>query len=367
MVKEFSLALAYAALLACGDALGQEPDWKRLQPAPQSGVACGFFANIPALALATDVEIQTSDSFVRSVYGLRRGDFMFQRSFDKRMFYELFALPYASTEIQHPPGRAKALLPVVRKIISEVFDKGLSENRVYSLRSRGVFGGPHNTLLLAKLDGKYVVHNPYPGSIRFLTGEQLAESILLISTAKKNKGKNIYVTHYLEISLPDGYCEKPISMRKFPAELKVELSAPQREALAKAFLAPRNEKRPGGLGERIEDYPEIDFAALEEEGKRPRNVIGEELPASSLTGAINLAKFTLNTWHLQKRPLLPVLFLKGEPWVMVSYLAFDPENPDGSRLTFDNGKELLWLSWDDTLKSFRADGAMYGTVKLDWE
>jgi len=329
-------------------------------------VGCGFFANIPAVALATDVEIQTSDSFVRSIYCLRRGDFIFQRSFDKKMFYELFALPYDAIEIEHPPGRAEDLLPVVRKIISEKFDKGLSKSRVYSLRSRGVYGGPHNTLVIAKHEGKYVVHNPYPGSIRLLTIDELAERMILPSTTKENRGKRINVTHYLEVTIPPHEPGKLISMRSLPGELKISLSEDQRKELAGAFSAKDGEKWPLDFTGRIEVGAQIDFVALSKKGKL-RNVIGEDLPASKLQGAANLAKFFLNTWHLRKRPLLPVMFMKGEPWAMVRYLAPGPENPDTRSLGFDNGKELLWLSLDETLELFRKDGGMFGTVQVNWE
>ncbi|MEM1084001.1 MAG: hypothetical protein AAGI48_07735 [Verrucomicrobiota bacterium] len=360
------IRILLAVLLVGGSLHAKELDWKQLRPAPQSGVGCGFFANIPAVFLATDFEIQTSERFVRSVYCLRRGDFMFQRSFDKRMFYELFALPYKATEIEHPRAKVDDLVPVVRKTITEVFDKGLSENRVYSLRSRGIYGGPHNTLVMAKHGERYVVHNPYPGWIKLLTLDELAKSMIVPSTTEENRGKGIHVTHFLEISIPQRERGKRISMRSFPGELEVSLNKAQKGALVAAFASGSGSDRPSDLEKRIEAYPAIDFAALIKKGKL-RNVIGADLPSEKLNGAVNLSKFFLNTWKLKKRPLLPVVYLKGKPWTLVSYRAFDPDHPKTPILAFENGEETLWLSQEEFLELFAEDGAMFGAVEVRWE
>ncbi|GAA5482166.1 hypothetical protein Hsar01_01383 [Haloferula sargassicola] len=101
-----------------------EPDGERFPTAEQVGPSCAFFANVPAVTLATGVDISSSGSFARSSYGLRRGDFHFHRSFDKRILFELFSLPYAETWIDHPEAPREELLPVVRDPLLPVFFVG---------------------------------------------------------------------------------------------------------------------------------------------------------------------------------------------------------------------------------------------------
>ena len=288
-----------------------EPDLERLPTAHQTGGSCGFFANVPALTLATGIDIDASKSFVQSIYGLRRGDFRYQRSFDKRMFYELFSIGYEETKIEHPEGIAKAMLADVKKLITETFDAGLSKGLVYSLRIRGVFNGPHNGLLIGRKDGKYLLHDPYPGVNKKLSLDDLAKTI-----------------------------------------------EPVREVAVGA-----------GVGDFIEAYPELDFAALpgDEKKTKPRNVIGRDLKAEELSGLLHLSKFTLNVWVQNRRPLLPIVFMDDQPWVLVRYLETDPIQPNRATLVFDNGKELLWLDPSEALVRIRKNGALYATMRLDWE
>lgn len=339
-----------------------------LPVAGQTGPSCGFFANVPALTLATGIDIHPSRPFLTSVYGLRRGDFRFQRSFDKRMFFELFSLPYEVVEIEHPPQRASELKPKVAKLIHEVFDPGLAEGRVFSLRVIGVFGGPHNTLLLGKRGSSYLIHDPYPGRMKSLTVDELIDSMMVRSTTKKNRGKEVYVTHFLAVDVSSRPSGGVTPITRFPSEAKVALSSKQRDGLA-SLLTPTPGEAGQDLAARVARYPGLDFAVLAGDGtkERARSVIGNELKAKELGGVLHLAKFTLNTWTLNRRPLLPVVFMEGRPWVLVQYLAGDPSALDKPTLVFDDGKELRWLSSGKALDLIHADGACYATARVDWD
>lgn len=360
------LALGFAL---SGQAPARDAPWEHLQASPQVGPSCGFFANVPAVTLATGIDISTSKPFVRSVYGLRRGDFRFQRSFDKRIFCELFSLPYEVQKIEHPPASTDRLMPAVREFITGTFHEGLAEGRVYSLRIRGVFGGPHNGLLVARDGDRYILHNPFPGSIQSLTLDQLAKLMLVRSTTGENRDREVYVTHYLSVTLPPPVPGKALPMGKLPASLKAKLSAAQRERIAGLLGPGRVRDKPADLVALLEAYPELDFAVLPAEGSKrpPRNVIGKDLAADELEGVLNLAKFTLNTWHLKRRPLLPVVFMDGRPWVLVSYRAPDGAKADAPTLVFDDGAEVRWLTPDAALERIKADGAIYATLPVPWD
>ncbi|BCX47828.1 hypothetical protein HAHE_17360 [Haloferula helveola] len=362
-----AIAFAVGLALACQGAIHAPTD-ESLPVAKQTGPSCGFFANVPAVTLATGIDMTGSKPFVSSIYGLRRGDFRYQRSFDKRMFFELFSLPYETAEIEHPPAPVDSLLPAVRKIIKDTFHQGLDDGNVYSLRIRGVFEGPHNGLLMGREDDRYLLHDPYPGVIRKPTLDELATLMLVRSTSKKNRGKKIYVTHYLTVPLSERAAGLPSPIRSLPGTLEARLSANQRSQLAEALNTERLGERKPELANCIDAFPDLDFAAVPgtKEGT-VRSVIGRDVKASELGGVLHLAKFTLNTWHLKRRPLLPVVMMDGRPWALTRYLATDADRPKTPTLEFDNGRERMWLTAPEALQQIRKSGGIYATVKVDWE
>ncbi len=179
------VGLLLLALPAVAESASEWMTWEQLKPVKQTGPSCAFFANVPALALATGLDVSSSKTFTSAVYGLRRGDFKFERSFDKRIFCELFALPWEASTVQHPDMARNDLLFYAQEVIRKNIDPGLEKGWVYSLRVNGLHGGPHNVLLMSKSDGKYVVHNPGPGKMRRLTIDQLADKLLVRSSQRR--------------------------------------------------------------------------------------------------------------------------------------------------------------------------------------
>lgn len=350
------------AVLAVGPVPAVE-NWRQLQPAPQTGPSCGFFANIPALTLATGVDISTSPAFVSAIYGLRRGDFRFQRSYDKRLFCEMFGLPWEETTIHHRQADAVGRIAAAEEIIRSRFIPGLADHRVYSLRVRGILGGPHNILLLASDAGKLVVHNPYPGSIRSLTPRELAEIMVVRSTARANQGKNIHLSSWLEIRLPAAPSRKPIPLSALPAQIRQPLPPALRRALADA-LRPRIalDETPR-LRDLVEAFPTLDFACLPplRKGAAPIPAIDPKLPAKDLRGLLWLAKFHLANWQARRSTLLPVWILDHRPWVLTG---FQPTDQKDANLSFDNGHEVRWLRASEALKLVQAGGSQHATLDL---
>ncbi len=358
-----ALISALLPFAACAEEL---PDWQHLRPAKQQGPSCAFFANIPALSLATGIDIAESDAFIRSVYGLRRGDFEFQRSFDKRIFCELFALPWETTTVEHPELPYKELPSLVRQVIHQRLDPGLAKGWVYSLRVNGIHGGPHNVLLLAKGESGYVVHNPSPGWIRELSAAKLATLMLVRSTSEENRLKPVYITQYMTIPLERSLVVAPQSLAAIPAELSIAMEPPQRAELQRK-LGPAGGVPAAGksMPEWIRRYPGVDFAVLQRDDEtEPRNVIGSTLKPEDLKGLLHLSRFHLAIWQMKRRPLLPVVFMDGEPWILAGYRAPVEQQPSAPVLAFDNGREQRWMNRQDALDRIHADGALFGTVEL---
>jgi hypothetical protein len=350
------------AVLAVGAASAVE-NWRHLQPASQTGPSCGFFANIPALTLTAGVDISTSPAFVSAVYGLRRGDFHFQRSYDKRLFFEMFGLPWEETTILHRQADAGRRIAAAEEIIRTRFIPGLAAHRVYSLRVRGILGGPHNVLLLARDGEKLVVHNPYPGSIRALAPRELAEIMVVRSTAKANEGKNIHLSSWLEILLPAAPSRKPIPLSALPAEIRQPLPPAIRRALADAMRPRIDLDEAPRLRDLVEAFPALDFAALPplRKGGAPIPAIDPQVPAKDLKGLLWLAKFHLANWQARRATLLPVWILDHRPWVLTGYQPIDHKD---ANLSFDNGREVRWLPASEALEIVHAGGSHHATIHL---
>ncbi len=332
--------------------------------ASQYGPSCAFYANVPALTYASGVDIGPSMDFIRPIYALHRGDTKFDRAFSKEKFFELFAIPHEEHEIRHEDLPLATLLGSVEKLIDEKFDPGLAKGKAYSLRVIGVFGGAHNALLMAKAGDVYLVHDPFPGKLKRMTRKELAEWILVPTSATRKLKKHRYVTNYLVISLPPRHKAPWKQIGELPATLKVDLRDGEREVLREAFVA----KVAGAddLDGRVARYPGIDFAALPPKGKgKPhRNAVSEELGVEQLGGVIHLSKFILSVWHLGNRDRVPVLFLKGRPHALVSYRPRSGEDANEPTLVFDDGRETIEVSPRQALMEFKKDGGHYGTIVI---
>ncbi|MCU0797014.1 MAG: hypothetical protein MUF31_13900 [Akkermansiaceae bacterium] len=337
--------------------------WEHLHPAPQTGPSCGFFANIPALTLATGVDISASPWFVSQVYGLRRGDFKYERSFDKRLFFELFALPWEEKTVHHEVTDDASRIAAAETLLEEEINPGLARGCLYSLRVRGVLGGPHNVLLIARKEDRYIIHNPYPGFIRGLSSRELADIMAVRSTSKANQNKAVYLSSWLEIRLPAPLPENTLPYSALPAEIPSSLDPQTRSALTEALHPRHSIPKDAGLRDLIDGYPRIDFAALPplRRGAAPIPAIGNQIPARNLVGLIALSKFQLAVWKAGRSRRVPVFIIDNQPWVLCGYRRLSTDTKD---LVFDNGRELLWLSSEEAMNRIRAEGAVYGTVEV---
>jgi len=347
--------------------LGASPVQGRELPpcAAQLGPSCAFFANVPALTLYTGVDISSSVEFIRPIYGLHRGDFQFQRSFHKKKFFELFSIPYHSKEVAHPALSKPYLLRSVEQLIAEVFDPGLQQGHLFSLRSIGVFGGPHNILLLSRNGEKYQVHDPFPGVIRTFTRAELAAKILIASSKTKNDLQPRYVTHYLTIltsSVPMNAVKK---LNQLPPTLQITLTETQRKSIQKGLQGSAPVAGNDGLASMVQRFPSLDFAALppDEGGKTFVNAIDPALKNEKLLGVIRLAQFHLNVWHIGHRPHLSVLFLQDTPQVLVGY----KQSAQGLSLVFDDGVNTKEYGAREALEMLSKKEAVHATLKVAHE
>jgi hypothetical protein len=333
--------------------------------APQSGPSCGFFANVPALTMATGVDISSSMNFIAPIYQLHRGDARLAKSFSKEKFYELFAIPYRSHEIKHDDLPPKQLAALLANRIETLFDAGLSKGNVYSLRVIGVFGGPHNALLMAKERDFYIVHDPFPGTVKRLKRDQLAAWILVPTSATKKLPKKRYITNYLEVTLPPRRTAPWKKLSELPSAMMVEWNEQERKVLSAAF-SPSAGMAADALDRSIQRFPRLDFAALPPEGlgKPHQNALREDLDAAQLNGVLNLAMFSLSVWHMNHRDRVPVLFLRGRPHVLTAYRLGGKEPENQTTLVFDDGREKWTMTQQETLIAFKESGCHYATICL---
>jgi len=331
-----------------------------LPTASQQGPSCAFFANLPMVAWATGYDVGTSGAFVRSVYGLRRGDFAFERAFDKQIFCELFSFPYEEVEIGHPQAVERELMPAAEAIITSNFDKALSQGRVFSLRVKGILGGAHNALLLGKQGDFYVVHDPRGGRMLKLTRKELAEWILVKSSATGRSTKPSHVTHFLKVEVPPAPVARVLTAGDFARELTIDIGPERRKALA-AVLGRSPKVAAHDVAQWVAAHPEIDFAVIGDGVKR--SAISADLNAGQLAGVLHLSQLTLNACKRGTRRLLPVLVLDGRPHLLTGYRT-DPDRPQTTVWLVDNGATSQQLPTDELLERFRRSGALYGTIPL---
>lgn len=367
MMKIPSLVLL--GLCSCVSVRGESgsrdpaPSIHELPVSPQQGPSCAFFANLPIVAWATGYDVGTSPAFVRSVYGLRRGDFAFERAFDKRIFCELFGFRHELVEIEHPPAVERELLPAAERIVVRHFDKELAKGWVFSLRVKGLMGGPHNALLLGKLGEDYLVHDPRGGRMRQLSRRQLAGMILVESSRQGRSLKPSHVTHYLKVQVPLSPVARVLPAGDFARELLVVISDGERDVLARS-LQPQGVVVEGDAARLVAAYPGVDFAVMEDEDGIAQSVISRELTAEQLSGALHLSQLTLNACQRGTRRLLPVLMLEGRPRVLLGYRP-DSGKPQATEWALDGGGVTEWVPTQVLLQRFKRSGALYGATRLD--
>ncbi len=334
--------------------------------APQTGPSCGFYANVPALTYASGVNIAHSTSFIRSIYQLHRGDRRIESSFSKEKFYELFAIPYSAHEIKHEDISRDVLRKNLINRIEQCFNAGLSKGYAYSLRVTGVFGGPHNALLLEKISDQYVVHDPYPGMIKHLTKEQLADWMLVPTSATKDQDQPRYISQYLEVALPHRHQSPWITLDQLPTSLQIVISPEERVLIQKALAQALKKPKGQGIDALIEQYPLIDFAAISDnkDGKKFSNAINNTLKESELTGVINLAKFTLAQWHLHQQSRIPAMVLDGRPHAFLGYQPSKTDAENQAMLMCDNGSKTVAITIEQALHLFKKSGCNYGSICL---
>lgn len=333
-----------------------------LPVAAQTGPSCAFFANLPMVAWTTGFDVSGSPAFLRAVYGLRRGDFEFRRSFDKRVFCKLFSLPYELHELRHLPAETRNLRHLTDAFITRHVDDGLMRGQVHSLRVNGAHGGPHNVLLMGRKGGRYLVHDPRGGRLRQVERQELVEMMLVRSTLKRAALKPEYINQLLSVRVP---AAPPADIRPLSAmasELQVVLSGSQRAALAKVLLRPPAEAS-SGPGRIVAHHPEIDYAVLSDDKGLPRSVIDAGLEAQRLTGVAALARLAINAFHRGKRSLLPVMVLDGRPWLVTGYAA-GPGADGAADWIVDDGIRIRRLPEERLLALFKESGAFYGTMAL---
>lgn len=333
-----------------------------LPRAAQTGPSCAFFANLPMVAWTTGFDVSGSPDFLRSVYGLRRGDFEFRRSFDKRIFCKLFFLSYELHELRHQSAEIRNLRHLTDAFITRYVDEGLMRGQVHSLRVNGAHGGPHHVLLMGRKGDRYLLHDPRGGRMRQVGRQELVEMMLVRSTLKRTALEPEYINQSLSVRVPAAPPAEIRPLSVMVPDLQVGLSESQRAALASVLHRPLVDAS-AGPGRIVAHHPEIDCAVLPDDEGPPRSVIDAGLEAHRLTGVAALARLAINAFHGGKRNLLPVMVLEGRPWVLIGYAAH-PGADGAADWIVDDGIRIRRLSQDSLLGLFRASGAFYGAIAL---
>lgn len=367
------LALIFVgvALSGTGWTQGEGARLATLPGAPQIGLGCAFYANVPALTKVSGIQIvdetATSRAFVASIYGLRRGDFEFRRSFDKEVFFELFGIVYDGQRLDYADRPKADLLVESERLVTEVFKPTLDRGDFISLRARGVYGGPHNVLLLGNPGGKYQIHDPLTGAMRTLGQGDLARTILSESKqGTKVKKRYFSAYHVVNVRGAPALKGRPLRVAELPEFLSLRFSDAQRIALeAKLVTAERADPR--NVEQIAKSLPAIDFAVITkttEDGTHLVSAIDRELPAKSLHGVANLAKLSLNSYQIGSRDLLPVWWIDGRPCVITGYAKAWKEGGESTLTWFTKEEQLHTIRLSEALEKLRASGALIGYVEL---
>jgi len=342
----------------------------QLPGARQIGVACAFYANVPALTKVSGIQIvddtPASRALVASIYGLRRGDFEFRSAFDKEVFFELFGIAFEGGRRDYADLPQKSLLVEAERLITEVFEPALDRGDFISLRAIGPFGGPHNVLLLGHGNGKYHVHDPTTGTIRPTSRTGLAMRILSESKVG-SKVKKSYFSGYHVVTVGDvpGFRGNPLRIAQLPESLSLRLSDAQRGAL-KAKLALTAMPGQAEVAQLAKALPAIDFALITRTSKGKEELVSaidRDLPAKSLHGVANLAKLAINSYQIGARDLLPVWWIDGRPCVVTGYAkADDAGGPATVTWLVQGQSETIGLG--EALAKLKDSGTLIGHVEV---
>jgi len=319
--------------------------------AKQIGPSCAFYANIPALTSITGVNIadgtDTSLAFIKSVYGLRKGDFKIQTPYKKELFFALFGIETKTHNHYLPPQRASLLLETSSKLIEKEIIPALQLDQFISARVKGRSGRSHNILLLDYREKRFSYHNPTTGKIYTCDQKSLSEKILTKSTLHKNKVRPEYFIHYLTISKGQKKNSSILPISKLPDKITISLSDEQKEAVRTAFQQSA--------------HPKIDWVQLKKKD-RFVDAIDSKLKSTQLAGLANISRLSLQAYRSKHRDLLPVMLLDGKPQVLISYKGTSP-----AQLSFFDGKNLQLLNLKEALTRLKSSGIKFGYLSVPHE
>lgn len=341
-----------------------------LPGARQAGVGCAFYANVPALTHVSGIQVvdETRDSraFVTGVYGLRRGDFLMRRAFDKEIFFELFGIPSKGVKIYYEDLDRRTLLKQAEGLLTGDLKAALDRGQFVSLRVYGELGMPHNVLLMAHGNGRYHFHDPTYGAIRSASAAGLAARMLTESKKGGGKLRKRYFSSYHLVSLgaPRTSEKRPLRLDQLPGSLELKLDEGQRARIAK-LLTPAAAVEEATPEARMKAFPGIDLAAVSKaEGKAMKlvSVIDPALDGRDLRGLAHIAKLSLNSYQIGARELLPVWFIDGKPVVVAGYA--QPEGEQESAVVLFDGNHSRKVPLLEALSAVKASGSLVGHVAV---
>lgn len=323
--------------------------------AQQMGLSCAFFANVPLVTMSSGINIadgsEASRQFISSIYGLRKGDFKFTSAFDREMFFQIFAIPAKSINHYYRDAKREDLLADAKMILTTDINKALDQGMFASLRIKGAYGTPHNVLLLAYREDNYYCHDPIIGNIIILKADELASRILCLSKARSKESKRYYTAYHLvSLTAPSSVDKSFLSVTKLANDQEIKLADTQQKSLSAVL------RKVEGKDGVVESFPSLRFAVFEKTGK---SVISSDLPVESMQGVHNLTKFSVSSYALGKRDMLPVWLIDGVPLVAIGYIGGD--NP---KVIFFDGKQRTVMPSSDALKAFKKSGCYFGYVMM---
>jgi hypothetical protein len=360
------------AVLPVGEARQFHRAVLTLPGARQTGVGCAFYANVPALTLVSGIHVvdETRDSraFVTGVYGLRRGDFLMRRAFDKEIFFELFGIGSKEETLYYEDLDRRTLLKQAEGLVTGELKAALDRGQFASLRVYGELGMPHNVLLMAHGNGFYHFHDPTTGTVRRATAAGLAARMLTESKKGDGKLKKRYFSSYHLVTLGDARPagKMPLRLDQLPGSLELKLDEQQRARIAKLLQPSVADLAADATAEeRMKAFPGVDLAAVSKpEGKMMKlvSVIDPELEGRDLRGLAHIAKLSLNSYQIGARELLPVWFVDGRPCVVAGYA--QPEGEKESTVTLFDGSKSRVVPLTEALTAVRASGSLVGHVEV---
>jgi len=348
---------------------------KALPGARQAGVGCAFYANVPALTFVSGIhvvdETPGSRAFVTGIYGLRRGDFLMRRAFDKEIFFELFAIPSKGVKIYYDDLDRKTLLKQAEQLVTGAFEAALDRGQFISLRVYGELGMPHNVLLLAHRNGRYHFHDPTTGMVRATGAAGLAARILTESKLNGSAVKKRYFSSYHLVSLGEAVPtdKKPLRLDQLPEALEIRLGDSQRGHLSKCFK-PAVELTAGesGVETWMKAFPRIDFAAVTQKtgnSMKVVSVIDPKLKGRDLRGLAHIVKLSLNSYQIGARELLPVWMIGGKPVAVTGYA--QPAGEGEASVTIFDGETSRVMPMTEAFDAVQASGSVIGYVGVPRE